>query len=203
MIPWDLPCMRVSVADLNPHQVIELGGHVLTLSDSKGALVATSSEGFSVADINAIGPLKVAHKSLADFQSSSAELKSKYTYHEGARPWTLVEKADVALPSATQNEVSGEEAVALIKAGVKYVAEGSNMGCTQEAIDAFEATRTSVKAAGDAAWYAPGKASNAGGVAVSGLEMSQNSSRVQWTREEVDEKLGKIMENCYNNVGLA
>lgn len=70
------------------------------------------------------------------------------------------------------------------------------MGSTQGAIDAFEATRSSAKAAGDVCWYAPGKAANAGGVAVSGLEMSQNSARIKWTREEVDAKLGDIMKNC-------
>lgn len=87
-------------------QVIALGGTVLTLSDSKGTLLSTSPEGFTNADIAAIGPMKVAHKSLTDFHASSAELKGRFSYHAGARPWALVEKADVALPSATQNEIS-------------------------------------------------------------------------------------------------
>ena len=90
------------------------------------------------------------------------------------------------LPCATQNEVSKEEAEALISSGARFIAEGSNMGCTQEAIDIFEAHRKSNK--GQAIWYAPGKAANAGGVAVSGLEMAQNSQRVSWSREEVDQK---------------
>jgi glutamate dehydrogenase (NADP+) len=110
------------------------------------------------------------------------------------RPWTLVAQADIALPCATQNEVSEEEAKALVAAGVKLVAEGSNMGCTQEAIDVFETSRRSGQ---NAIWYAPGKASNCGGVAVSGLEMAQNSARLQWTTEEVDDKLKGIMQNVF------
>ncbi|KAG8810939.1 hypothetical protein FRC17_002698, partial [Serendipita sp. 399] len=90
------------------------------------------------------------------------------------------------------NEVSEEEAQALVKAGVRLVAEGSNMGCTQEAIDVFETSRRS-----GGVWYAPGKASNCGGVAVSGLEMAQNSARLQWTTEEVDDKLKGIMQRCF------
>jgi len=101
----------------------------------------------------------------------------------------------VALPGATQNEVSKEEAEALVAAGVKIVAEGSNMGCTAEAIEVFEASRK--QGGPDAVWYAPGKASNCGGVAVSGLEMAQNSARLSWTHEEVDAKLKGIMTECY------
>ena len=102
---------------------------------------------------------------------------------------------DIALPSATQNEVSGDEAAKLIEAECKYIAEGSNMGCSQDAIDAFEQSRKK----GNFIWYAPGKAANAGGVAVSGLEMAQNSQRLIWTKEEVDEKLKGIMEACFKN----
>ena len=114
---------------------------------------------------------------------------------DGARPWEHVGKVDIALPSATQNEVSGGEAAKLIEAQCKYVAEGSNMGCSQDAIDTFEESRKR----GNFIWYAPGKAANAGGVAVSGLEMAQNSQRLIWTKEEVDEKLKGIMEACFNN----
>jgi len=112
----------------------------------------------------------------------------------GVRPWTLVPTVHIALPGATQNEVSGEEAEALVKAGVRIVAEGSNMGCTAEAIDIFEASRRSGPGG---VWYAPGKASNCGGVAVSGLEMAQNSQRLAWTTKEVDSKLKAIMAECY------
>lgn len=188
-----------NVAQYAALKVIELGGVVLSLSDSKGSIVATSDKGVTPDDIAAIGALKLKHKTLNDFLASSSDIKGRFEYHEGKRPWTLVEKADVALPSATQNEVSPEEAAALIKAGVKYIAEGSNMGCTQGAIDAFEASRSDAKAKGDVCWYAPGKASNAGGVAVSGLEMAQNSARIKWTAEEVDGKLADIMKEAYLN----
>merc|ERR1712058_182410 len=116
---------------------------------------------------------------------------------DGARPWLQVGQVDVALHGATQNEVSREEAEGLIKAGCKFVAEGSNMGCTQEAIEVFESHRKANK--DGAIWYAPGKAANAGGVAVSGLEMAQNSARISWTSEEVDEKLKGIMEAAFKN----
>jgi glutamate dehydrogenase/leucine dehydrogenase len=111
-----------NVAQYAALKVLELGGTVLSLSDSNGSLVATGSEGFTAEDIAAIADIKLARKSMTAFDAGS-----KFKWHEGARPWTLVEKADVALPSATQNEVSEDEAKALIKAGVRYVAEGSNM----------------------------------------------------------------------------
>ena len=145
-----------NVAQYAALKVIELGGFVLTLSDSKGTLVSNDSRGFTKHDIDQIAEVKLARKYLIDWYNASSELQSRFTYHEGARPWTLVEKVDVALPSATQNEVSGEEAKALVAAGCKYVAEGSNMGCTKEAIDVFEAARVAAKN-GDAVWYAPGK----------------------------------------------
>jgi len=101
---------------------------------------------------------------------------------------------DVALPCATQNEVSKEEAEALLANGTQFIAEGSNMGCTLEAVGVFENHRKEVPGS---AWYAPGKASNCGGVAVSGLEMAQNSQRLSWTSEEVDQKLKDIMKNVF------
>ena len=102
------------------------------------------------------------------------------------RPWSV--KADIALPCATQNELNGDEAKALIANGVKCVAEGANMPSTPEAVTAFLKAKI---------LFAPGKASNAGGVATSGLEMSQNSLRLGWTSEEVDEKLKSIMANIH------
>jgi len=185
-----------NVAQYAALKVIELGGTVLSLSDSKGSLVATGEQGITPEHIEQIAQLKLDRKQLSEIASTSS-FKDTFKYHEGARPWTLVEKVDVALPSATQNEVSGDEAEALIKAGCKFIAEGSNMGCTQEAIDAFEKVRKDKKT--DAIWYAPGKAANAGGVAVSGLEMAQNSQRISWTSEEVDGKLKDIMKNCFEN----
>ncbi|KAF2656855.1 glutamate dehydrogenase [Lophiostoma macrostomum CBS 122681] len=180
-----------NVAQYAALKVIELGGTVVSLSDSKGALIATDDKGFSPEVINEIAALKVQRKALTALENHS------FKYVDGARPWKEVGKVDVALPSATQNEVSGEEAQALIDAGAKFIAEGSNMGCTQEAIDTFEAHRKEKK--GEAIWYAPGKAANAGGVAVSGLEMAQNSARLKWTSEEVDEKLKGIMTNAFEN----
>jgi glutamate dehydrogenase (NADP+) len=185
-----------NVAQYAALKVIELGGIVVSLSDSKGALIANSDAGFNADVINNIADLKVRRKQLSEL-ADSAEHKDKFNYLEGERPWVHCGKVDVALPSATQNEVSGDEAKALIDAGCKFIAEGSNMGCTQEAIDAFEAHRKEKQ--GQAIWYAPGKAANAGGVAVSGLEMAQNSQRISWTAEEVDEKLKDIMKNCFDN----
>ena len=113
---------------------------------------------------------------------------SKFTATGGPRIWTA--KCDVALPSATQNELNEADAKALVANGCKYVAEGANMPSTPEAIAVFQATKE--------LRYAPGKAANAGGVATSGLEMSQNSQRLAWTREEVDAKLDAIMVNIHD-----
>ncbi|KAI9734982.1 MAG: hypothetical protein M1834_002064 [Cirrosporium novae-zelandiae] len=185
-----------NVAQYAALKVIELGGTVLSLSDSKGALVATGNQGITPKHIEIVQQLKIERKQLSEI-AGTADFKDTFKYIDGARPWTHVGNVDVALPCATQNEVSGEEAEALIKAGAKFIAEGSNMGCSQAAIDAFEAHRKGNK--NSAIWYAPGKAANAGGVAVSGLEMAQNSQRMHWTQEEVDNKLKLIMKNCFEN----
>lgn len=179
-----------NVAQYAALKAIELGATVVSLSDSKGTLIAEGSS-ITPEDISQIAALKLKRKSLTDFEHGG-----KYKYVDGARPWTHV-KVDVALPCATQNEVSKTEAEALIASGARFIAEGSNMGCTQEAIDVFEAHRKSKKSS--AIWYAPGKAANAGGVAVSGLEMAQNSQRVSWTSEEVDARLKGIMEKVFKN----
>ncbi|KAK6463211.1 NADP-glutamate dehydrogenase [Scheffersomyces coipomensis] len=183
-----------NVAQYAALKVIELGGIVVSLSDSKGAII--SKNGITPHQISAIGDAKIKHKSLEQIIELSASAFSgsnSVQYLAGVRPWEHVGQVDVALPSATQNEVSGPEAKALIEAGVKFVAEGSNMGSTKDAIDIFEASRNT------GVWYAPGKAANCGGVAVSGLEMAQNSQRVQWTSEEVDSKLKNIMYTCFEN----
>ncbi|KAK3325425.1 glutamate/Leucine/Phenylalanine/Valine dehydrogenase [Apodospora peruviana] len=179
-----------NVAQYAALKCIELGATVVSMSDSQGALVVEGEGSFTPEDVNTIAALKVKRQSLTAFDH-----KGKFKYLPGARPWLHVGKVDIALPSATQNEVSKEEAEGLIAAGCKFVAEGSNMGCTQEAIDLFEAHRKEHK--GEAVWYAPGKAANCGGVAVSGLEMAQNSQRLSWTSEEVDEKLKGIMKNAF------
>ncbi|EFX05298.1 NADP-specific glutamate dehydrogenase [Grosmannia clavigera kw1407] len=181
-----------NVAQYAVLKLIELGATVVSVSDSKGAIVAKEGSSVTAADIATIADLKVARKALTEFS-----VEDRFTYLEGARPWVHVGKIDIALPCATQNEVSGEEAKALLAAGAKFVAEGSNMGCTQDAIDVFEADRKAKKTA--AVWYAPGKASNCGGVAVSGLEMAQNSQRLSWAEEEVDNKLKDIMKNAFEN----
>ncbi|KAL9025680.1 MAG: hypothetical protein Q9196_005537 [Gyalolechia fulgens] len=185
-----------NVAQYAALKAIELGATILSLSDSKGTIVSTSDKGIQPEEVEYIAKLKVDRKQLTVL-TEEENYKSKFKYIEGARPWTQVGKVDVALPSATQNEVSGDEAKALIDAGAKFIAEGSNMGCSQDAIDIFEAHRRENK--GEAIWYAPGKAANAGGVAVSGLEMAQNSQRISWTSEEVDAKLKGIMESCFKN----
>lgn len=177
-----------NVAQYAALKVIELGARVFSMSDSKGSLIACDETGFTKEDVLQIGALKLKQGVLSHIKREGLE------WHPHKRPWTLVAQADIALPCATQNEVSEEEARALVAAGVKLVAEGSNMGCTQEAIDVFETSRRSGQ---NAIWYAPGKASNCGGVAVSGLEMAQNSARLQWTTEEVDDKLKGIMQNVF------
>ena len=186
-----------NVAQYAALKAIELGATVVSLSDSKGAIITTGSEGITPEEVSLVASLKVKRKALTEI-AGTGTFKDKVKYIDGARPWTHVGKIDIALPCATQNEVSGEEAKALIEAGAKYIAEGSNMGCSQDAIETFETHRKSNKGA-EAIWYAPGKAANAGGVAVSGLEMAQNSQRTPWTSEEVDNKLKLIMENCFKN----
>ncbi|KAF5351135.1 hypothetical protein D9756_008243 [Leucocoprinus leucothites] len=178
-----------NVAQYTALKVIELGATPLSLSDSKGSLIA--EKGFTKEDVEKVAQLKLRGGAL---ESLAGELGAGYTYYAGKRPWTLLPEVHIALPGATQNEVSKEEAEALVKAGVRIVAEGSNMGCTEEAIAVFEASRRSGP---QGVWYAPGKASNCGGVAVSGLEMAQNSQRLNWSTSEVDAKLKSIMANAY------
>ena len=147
-----------NVAQYAALKIIELGGTVISLSDSKGALIATDDKGIDAELINVIADLKLQRKQLTELANSS-KYGSKFKWIEGARPWKHCGNVDVALPSATQNEVSDDEAEALIKAGAKFIAEGSNMGCTQEAIDIFEKSRKEKK--DQAIWYAPGKLKHA------------------------------------------
>lgn len=143
-----------NVAQYAALKVIELGGIVVSLSDSKGTIIATDEKGITQDEIAYIAQLKVDRKQLTELVESEAH-KDKFKYIDGARPWEHVGKVDVALPSATQNEVSKSEAKSLIEAGAKFIAEGSNMGCSQEAIEVFEEDRKTKK--GEAIWYAPGK----------------------------------------------
>ncbi|EJT76959.1 NADP-specific glutamate dehydrogenase [Gaeumannomyces tritici R3-111a-1] len=259
-----------NVAQYAALKVMELGGTVVSLSDSRGALVARGAKGgVSRADVEAVMALKERRRPLSELpgcggsngvanghkganghangngvngngngvngngvngngvngngvngngvngngvnghsngtnghsngheeKEEEEEAHPRLEYMAGARPWAHVGRVDVALPCATQNELSGAEAEALVAAGVRFVAEGSNMGCEQAAIDVFEAHRRANPAAA-AVWYAPGKAANCGGVAVSGLEMGQNSSRLAWPAEKVDKELQSIMENAF------
>lgn len=121
-----------------------------------------------------------------DIVAPYAEKFPEATFFSEQKPW--VQKVDIALPCATQNEVNGDDAKKLLDNGVNLVAEVSNMGCTPEAIDAFIAAKII---------YAPGKAVNAGGVATSGLEMSQNAEHLQWSAKEVDDRLHEIMHNIH------
>ncbi|KAK0546587.1 NADP-dependent glutamate dehydrogenase [Tilletia horrida] len=185
-----------NVAQFAALKVMEKGGIVVSLSDSKGTMLAKdTSKGFNKEHIEKILELKTARKELSTLGDDGGAL----AFHgDGARPWELVEEYDVALPCATQNEMNAKEAEAAVSRGAKYVAEGSNMGLEQAAIEVLEKTRLS-KGKSGGTWYGPGKASNLGGVAVSGLEMAQNSQRLQWTPEEVDEKLKAIMKASFDN----
>ena len=170
-----------NVAQYACEKVTELGGKVVTLSDSSGFIHDT--DGIDVEKLAFIIELKNVRRGRV---SEYADKYPSATFTAGSRPWSV--RADVALPCATQNELNGEEAAQLVANGVIAVAEGANMPTTPEAIEAFQAAGVLVS---------PGKASNAGGVATSGLEMSQNSMRYNWTREEVDEKLHTIMVSIH------
>ncbi|EGA76686.1 Gdh1p [Saccharomyces cerevisiae Vin13] len=186
-----------NVAQYAALKVIELGGTVVSLSDSKGCII--SETGITSEQVADISSAKVNFKSLEQIVNEySTFSENKVQYIAGARPWTHVQKVDIALPCATQNEVSGEEAKALVAQGVKFIAEGSNMGSTPEAIAVFETARSTATGPSEAVWYGPPKAANLGGVAVSGLEMAQNSQRITWTSERVDQELKRIMINCFN-----
>ena len=171
-----------NVAQYTCEKLLQLGAIPLTLSDSNGYIY--DPEGITFEKLEYVKELKNVQR------GRIKEYAEKYgcKYVEGARPWG--EKADIALPCATQNELNGDDAKTLLANGVIAVSEGANMPSTPEAVEAFQAAKI---------LYAPGKASNAGGVATSGLEMSQNSGRLSWSREEVDAKLKSIMANIHEN----
>ncbi|WP_323787269.1 NADP-specific glutamate dehydrogenase [Psychroserpens sp.] len=172
-----------NVAQYACEKATQLGAKVITMSDSGGYI--HDSEGIDADKLAYVMHLKNVKR------GRISEYVNKYssaTYHEGKRPWSV--NCDIALPCATQNELNGNEAQALINNNVIAVAEGANMPTTPEAIEAFQKAKV---------LFSPGKASNAGGVATSGLEMSQNSLRMNWTREEVDEKLHKIMDDIHQS----
>jgi glutamate dehydrogenase/leucine dehydrogenase len=170
-----------NVAQYATEKVLLLGGKPVTLSDSNGTIY----------DPDGIDSDKLAFAmELKNIKRGRIkEYSDKYgvEYWEGERPWKV--KCDVALPCATQNEVSGEEAKALVKNGCICVTEGANMPSEPDAINVFLESKI---------LFGPGKAANAGGVAVSGLEMSQNSMRLSWSREEVDQRLSDIMKSIHS-----
>ncbi len=169
-----------NVAQYAAEKVIELGGKVVTLSDSDGYIY--DPEGIDREKLDYIMELKNMYRGRIREYAETYGCK----YVEGEKPWG--EKCDVALPCATQNELNGDHAAALVANGCMAVAEGANMPSTPEAIKVFQDAKI---------LYAPGKAANAGGVATSGLEMTQNSYRLGWSREEVDAKLKSIMQNIH------
>ncbi len=172
-----------NVAQYAAEKATQLGAKVVTLSDSSGYIY--DADGIDAEKLAFVMELKNVkrgriHEYVDQYPSAS--------FHKGERPWGV--KCDVALPCATQNELNGEEAKALIANGCMCVSEGANMPSTPEAIHEFQKAKI---------LFAPGKASNAGGVATSGLEMSQNSLRLNWTREEVDQRLHKIMNDIHES----
>ncbi|TAF32786.1 MAG: NADP-specific glutamate dehydrogenase [Cytophagales bacterium] len=172
-----------NVAQYTVEKLIELGAKPVTLSDSGGFIY--DPEGFDSDKLAFVMDLKNVKRGRI---SEYAKKYKKAKYTEGKTPWGV--KCDLAYPSATQNELHGDDAKELIKNGCKGVFEGANMPSTPDAIEAFIKAKII---------FAPGKASNAGGVATSGLEMSQNSLRLSWSREEVDQRLQNIMRSIHTS----
>ena len=174
-----------NVASFAAEKLMQLGAKVLTLSDRSGAILCES--GITEKMLKDIMYLKnVTRGELADFAKKTKAVK----FFKGVNSWQLTDKIDAAFPCARQNELNGKDAAYLLKHGCTLVGEGANMPSTPDAIDAFVKAKI---------MYSPGKASNAGGVATSGLEMSQNSERLSWSREEVDAKLKGIMKAIHDN----
>jgi glutamate dehydrogenase (NADP+) len=171
-----------NVAQYAAEKVIQLGGKVVSMSDSDGFIY--DEKGMDEKKLAYIMELKNEKRGRIKEYAN----KFKCKFYAGKTPWQHI-KVDVALPCATQNELNIADAKALIKSGVIAVAEGANMPCTPQAVYEFIGAKI---------LFAPGKASNAGGVATSGLEMSQNSLRLSWTREEVDQKLHQIMKDIHS-----
>jgi len=171
-----------NVAQYATEKATQLGGKVVTMSDSSGYI--HDPDGIDAEKLSWILELKNVRR------GRIKEYAEKFgcSYVEGKRPWEV--KCDIALPSATQNEINAAEAKMLVDNGCFCVSEGANMPSEPDAIEVFQGAKI---------LFAPGKAANAGGVATSGLEMSQNSMRLSWSREEVDDRLHKIMINIHEN----
>ncbi|MDD5236759.1 MAG: NADP-specific glutamate dehydrogenase [Candidatus Omnitrophica bacterium] len=171
-----------NVAQYTVEKLLQLGAKVVTLSDSNGFIY--DKNGIDGKELECVLNLKNVRR--GRIKECTKDFKCEY--FENERPWGI--KCDIAFPSATQNEINEADAKKLVKNGCFCIGEGANMPSTPEAIKVFMDAKI---------LYAPGKASNAGGVATSGLEMSQNSQRLSWTREEVDEKLHQIMINIHDS----
>lgn len=170
-----------NVAQYAVEKVTQLGGKVVTLSDSNGFI--HDPEGINAEKLEYVMELKNVFR--GRIREYVKEFKGS-TYYENQRPWSV--PCHIAMPCATQNEISEADARALLANGCRCISEGANMPSTPEAIHVFQSAKL---------LYAPGKASNAGGVATSGLEMTQNSMRLTWTRDEVDARLHTIMKNIH------
>ena len=171
-----------NVAQYACEKATQLGAKVITMSDSSGYIY--DDEGIDAEKLSVIMEIKnVKRGRINEYLEKYPNVK----FFAGKAPWEV--KCDIALPCATQNELNGDDAKILLVNGCKVISEGANMPSTPEAVHVFQAAKI---------LFAPGKASNAGGVATSGLEMSQNSLRINWTREEVDDKLKKIMSDIHD-----
>ncbi len=171
-----------NVAQYTVEKLLELGAKIVTMSDSNGFIY--DEGGIDGKELKCVFELKNVKR--GRIKECADEFKCKY--YENKRPWSV--KCDVAFPSATQNEIDEEDAKMLVKNGCIAIGEGANMPTTPEGVKVFQKAKI---------LYAPGKASNAGGVATSGLEMSQNSIRLLWARQEVDTRLHDIMVNIHQN----
>lgn len=171
-----------NVAQYTAERLLQLGAKVVTLSDSDGFIY--DEEGIDHKELKCILDLKNVRRG----RIKECAKEFKCDYFEKKKPWQI--KCDIAIPAATQNEISGEDAGMLVKNGCIAVGEGANMPTTPEGVAVFQKAKI---------LYAPGKAANAGGVATSGLEMTQNSMRLSWSREEVDRKLQDIMVTIHEN----
>ena len=172
-----------NVAQYAAEKIIQLGGKVITLSDSSGFIL--DEEGITEEKLAFVQDLKnVKRGRINEYVKAYPNAQ----FFEGKTPWSV--PCNLAFPCATQNELNGDDAALLVKNGLMCVSEGANMPSTPEAIEVFRKAKI---------LFAPGKASNAGGVATSGLEMSQNSLRISWTREEVDQRLQAIMKDIHDS----
>jgi glutamate dehydrogenase (NADP+) len=175
-----------NVAQYTIEKLIELGGKPVTFSDSTGFI--HDADGITPDKLNTIIELKnVRRVGISEYVTVYPNAK----YYPNQRPWGI--PGELAFPSATQNEISGADAEVLVKNGCRLVSEGANMPTTLDGIEIFRQAKI---------LYAPGKAANAGGVAISGLEMSQNSMRLSWTREEVDSRLQQIMNRIHHQCAV-